>query len=106
METATRKPLADAGNAIVSWLSANRALFKTNLDFAAACGFSEPTLSKIINARRDATPDQALAMHRVSQGGIPANIIRPDLWASPESVPSQEPEPSAPAVTPAEAARC
>ncbi len=63
------------------------ALIGSEVKLAAACGVSQPAISKAkhqgkISARL------ALAMHRATNGRVPAWELRPDLWRGPESVPA------------------
>lgn len=61
---------------------------------AAAMGCSQSKISWLLqkpdNYRMDA--DDALAVHRATNGDVPASAIRPDIWPTPECVPLKEPE--------------
>lgn len=48
---------------------------------------SQPLIHKAKKTGR-AGPKLALAIHHFTKGQIPASEIRPDLWESPEDVPS------------------
>lgn len=52
-----------------------------------ATRLSQPLIHKAKKTGR-AGPKLALAIHHFSNGQIPASEIRPDLWESPEDVPS------------------
>jgi len=53
---------------------------------AAACGVSQPLISKAkLHGRLSA--ELALAIHRATDGAVPACLLRPDLWRRPEHVP-------------------
>ncbi len=65
---------------------------------AATCGaLRQQQISKLIYGDLPMTAEIAILLHRASGGAVPANELRPDLWASPEHVPL------APAVVPAQA---
>ncbi len=49
-------------------------------------GFSQPAVHKAKKTGR-AGPRLALAIHRFSNGEVPASELRPDLWSRPEDVP-------------------
>lgn len=40
--------------------------------------------------RGSVTPKMALAIHRATHGAVPASDLRPDLWPTPEHVPTPE----------------
>jgi DNA-binding transcriptional regulator YdaS (Cro superfamily) len=50
-------------------------------------GFSQVAINKA-KRRGRASPAMALAIHRFTQGKIPASAIRPDIWARPQDVPA------------------
>ena len=53
---------------------------------AAAIGYSQVAINKA--RRRGAVSSRmALAVHRFTQGAVPASAMRPDLWARPQDVP-------------------
>jgi DNA-binding transcriptional regulator YdaS (Cro superfamily) len=52
----------------------------------AEIGFSQVAVNKAKRAGR-ASPRMALAIHRFTDGKVPASAIRPDMWARPEDVP-------------------
>ena len=57
---------------------------------AAAIGYSQVAINKA--RRRGAVSSRkALAVHRFTQGAVPASAMRPDLWARPQDVPIARP---------------
>ena len=56
---------------------------------ADAIGFTQPAINKAKHGR--AGWRLALAIHHYTNGVVPASDIRPDLWMSPNDVPSRAP---------------
>lgn len=54
--------------------------------FCKDVGISEGRLSQIVNGDLP-SPKVAKAIHRITEGEIPASMLRPDLWRRPEDVP-------------------
>lgn len=54
--------------------------------FCKKVDVSEGRLSQILNGER-ASPRLAMAIHWETGGAVPASVLRPDLWRSPEDVP-------------------
>lgn len=54
--------------------------------FCRAVGVSEGRLSQILSGARP-SPRLAMAIHSETGGEVPASVLRPDLWRSPEDVP-------------------
>lgn len=72
------------------FLRENRSRFKTNQAFAYAIACSPGRLSQILNggmAMPRVRPALAVAIHRVTGGFVPGNVLRPDLWRKPADVP-------------------
>lgn len=59
----------------------------TEAKLADAIGLSQPLINKARKNGR-AGPRLAIAIHQWSNGEISASELRPDLWQSPESVPT------------------
>ena len=59
--------------------------------FCKDATISEGRLSQIIGGERP-SPKLAKAIHRLSQGRVPASALRPDLWREPDDVPLGEAE--------------
>ena len=57
---------------------------------AHATGLSQPLINKAKKSGR-VGPRLALAIHHLTKGEVPASELRPDLWESPEAVPSIAP---------------
>jgi DNA-binding transcriptional regulator YdaS (Cro superfamily) len=53
---------------------------------AAAIGYSQVAINKA-RRRGAVSPRMALAVHRFTDGAVPASALRPDLWARPQDVP-------------------
>lgn len=53
----------------------------------AGIGFSQVAINKAKHKGR-ASPAMALAIHRFTDGAVPASAIRPDMWAKSEDVPA------------------
>jgi DNA-binding transcriptional regulator YdaS (Cro superfamily) len=62
------------------------ALAGSEVKLAAACGVTQPAISKVKLTGR-ISPRLALAVHRATAGRVPASELRPDLWRNPEDVP-------------------
>lgn len=62
------------------------AILGSEVKLAAACGVTQPAISKAKLQGR-VSVRLALAMHRATDGQVPASDLRPDLWQSPENVP-------------------
>ena len=56
-------------------------------DLAAAIGVAQQTVSKLSRGEIPVSPEQAIAIHRVTAGAVPGSALRPDLWCRPEHVP-------------------
>ena len=53
---------------------------------AQATGYSQVAINKA-KRRGSVSPAMALAVHRCTDGVVPASALRPDLWARPQDVP-------------------
>lgn len=53
----------------------------------AGTGFSQVAINKA-RKRRKVSAEMALAVHRFTDGVVPASELRPDLWVRPEDVPA------------------
>jgi DNA-binding transcriptional regulator YdaS (Cro superfamily) len=99
--TMTRRPPIDPDlvcNAVASAI----ALAGSQQKLAAACGVTQPSISKAkLGGRVSAV--LALAIHRATGGAVSACVLRPDLWRRPDHVPTDDME-AAP-VEPASVAR-
>ncbi|HXW25309.1 MAG TPA: YdaS family helix-turn-helix protein [Xanthobacteraceae bacterium] len=62
------------------------ALIGSEQKLAAACGVTQPAVSKAKLSGR-LSPRLALAIHRATAGAVPASALRPDLWREPQHVP-------------------
>ena len=60
-------------------------------DLAAAMGVAQQTVSKLLRGEVPVSPEQAIAIHRATQGAVPGSALRPDLWSCPEHVPVEVP---------------
>lgn len=59
-------------------------------------GFSQVAINKAKH-RNSVSAEMALAIHRFTGGRVPASALRPDLWETPDNVPTapnQETEPT------------
>jgi len=56
-------------------------------DLALRMGVSQQIVSKLIYGDIRLSADHALAIHRATNGAVPASALRPDLWRLPEHVP-------------------
>ncbi len=54
---------------------------------ARDCGVTQPAIWKAKTTEK-VSPELALAIHRATDGVVPASALRPDLWSRPEHVPS------------------
>lgn len=65
------------------------ALTRSQRKLAAACAVSQSLISRAkIDGRLSAR--LAIAIHRATEGAVPASALRPDLWRSPEHVPLED----------------
>ena len=62
------------------------ALVGSEVKLAAACGVTQPAISKA-KLQGKISAKLALAVHRATNGRVPASELRPDLWQSPGNVP-------------------
>jgi hypothetical protein len=46
-----------------------------------------------VHPREGDFPRDAIAIHRIIGGRVPASLLRPDLWCRPEHVPVDKPAP-------------
>jgi DNA-binding transcriptional regulator YdaS (Cro superfamily) len=53
---------------------------------AAACGVTQPAIWRAKTHGR-VSPRLALAIHRATDGAVPASTLRPDLWRRPQDAP-------------------
>lgn len=53
---------------------------------AAACDVTQPAISKAKLSGK-ISDRLAIAIHRATNGEVPGNVLRPDLWLEPEHVP-------------------
>ncbi len=54
---------------------------------AEQLGRSQQHVSFLCTRARGISPQDAIAIHRVTRGKVPASMLRPDLWRRPEHVP-------------------
>ena len=87
MEHPTQDQLIEAGQSLARWLENNREKFPTNRVFAERIERSSPWLSKVLRGHVETMPEQAIRIHRVTDGAIPGSLLRPDIWRRPEDVP-------------------
>jgi DNA-binding transcriptional regulator YdaS (Cro superfamily) len=57
---------------------------------AEKMGRSQQQVSALCTRATFISAEDALAIHRATAGEVPASQLRPDLWASPESVPAPD----------------
>ena len=62
------------------------ALTGTQQKLAAACGVTQASISRARLTGR-ISPQFAIAIHRVTDGAVPASALRPDLWRKAGDVP-------------------
>jgi DNA-binding transcriptional regulator YdaS (Cro superfamily) len=62
------------------------AILGSEVKLAAACGVSQPAISKA-KLRGRISPRLALAVDQATNGRVSAADLRPDLWRGPENVP-------------------
>ena len=60
-------------------------------DLAAAMGVAQQTVSRLLRGEISVSPEQAIAIHRATNGAVPGSALRPDLWCRPEHVPVEVP---------------
>lgn len=89
MSTATKPKPGDPGDLLAHWLAAHREKATSKGDAAGKLGISAGRLSQLLNSFDDFPPSQALAIriHVFTDGAVPANVLRPDMWRRPEDVP-------------------
>jgi hypothetical protein len=63
-------------------------LTRSETKLARATGYSQVAINKA-RRRGAVSPAMALAVHRFSNGAVPASALRPDLWARPQDVPME-----------------
>lgn len=63
----------------------------TEAKLAEATGLSQPLINKARKSGR-AGPKLAMKIHQFTKGEVSASDLRPDLWSSPENVPTAAPE--------------
>jgi DNA-binding transcriptional regulator YdaS (Cro superfamily) len=51
---------------------------------AARLGKSQQLVSSLCTRARGISPRDAIAIHRITGGQVPASLLRPDLWRRPE----------------------
>lgn len=61
-------------------------IYGSEAKLAAAVGVSQPAVSKAKLSGKISGP-LAIAIHRATNGDVPGNELRPDLWLLPEHVP-------------------
>lgn len=61
-------------------------LFGSEQRLARACGVTQSAISKAKLGGK-VSVELAKSIHRVTRGQIPASVLRPDLWSSPQHVP-------------------
>jgi DNA-binding transcriptional regulator YdaS (Cro superfamily) len=54
---------------------------------AEQLGRSQQLISFLCTRAREISPEDAIGIHRATRGKVPASMLRPDLWRSPEDVP-------------------
>jgi DNA-binding transcriptional regulator YdaS (Cro superfamily) len=54
---------------------------------AEQLGRSQQLISFLCTRAREISPEDAIGIHRATHGRVPASMLRPDLWRSPEHVP-------------------
>jgi DNA-binding transcriptional regulator YdaS (Cro superfamily) len=62
------------------------AIAGSEVKLAAACGVSQPAISKA-KLKGKISASLAMSIHLATNGQVPASELRPDLWRSPENVP-------------------
>jgi DNA-binding transcriptional regulator YdaS (Cro superfamily) len=55
---------------------------------AQMMGRSQQQVSALINRAPAISAEDAVAIHRATNGQVPASALRPDLWLRPEDVPA------------------
>lgn len=87
---AESEPGPETGSECVSEaISRAVAILGSEVKLAAACGVTQPAISKA-KLRGRVSVRLALRMHRATNGEVPASELRPDLWGVPEHVPPQK----------------
>lgn len=83
-----KRGLKSAGLALGRFLKQHRNRFPTDASFAEAIQCSGGRLSQLLKGQGgQPSPPLAIAIHKESAGAVPGNLLRPDLWRSPEDVP-------------------
>lgn len=74
---------------LAAYLKAHRNRFPTDAAFAGSIGCSRGRLSQLLGGRGgNVRPSLAIAIHRETDGAVPGNILRPDLWRRSADVPA------------------
>jgi hypothetical protein len=83
--------LSDPGLALKEWLKSHRTAYPFDADFAAAAGCTGARLSQILKGEAGrVSPVLAISFHRKTEGAVPGNVWRPDLWRSAADVPVED----------------
>lgn len=61
----------------------------TEAKLGEATGYSQNAIWQA-KRRGSVTPKMALAIHRATNGAVPASVLRPDLWPTDQHVPEME----------------
>ena len=84
--TSSGEPAADLFVQVGEAVGRAVAIAGSEVKLAAACGVTQPAISKA-KLKGRVSSALALAIHRATNGRVPASELRPDLWRSPENVP-------------------
>jgi hypothetical protein len=79
--------MGTAGASLAGWIDAHRKEYPTNTLFAKACNRSVSWLSKVLAGDIACRSHEAVCIHVITGGEVPASQLRPDIWRRKEDVP-------------------